>query len=50
MCVSSYLRGYGNGVDALLELCFTFLKRGNSAFIAAIASGLVPQSEYRSLE
>ena len=27
-------------VDALSELCFPFLKGGNSAFIAAIASGL----------
>ena len=37
-------------VDALSELCSTFLKGGNSAFIAAIASGLCPQTEYRSLE
>jgi len=37
-------------VDALLELCFPFLKGDNSAFIAGIASGLFPQNEYRSLE
>jgi len=34
-------------VDALSELCSPFLKRGKSAFIAAIASGLFPQTEYR---
>jgi len=32
------------------ELCFPFLKEVNSAFITAIASGLFPQTEYRSLE
>ena len=37
-------------VDALSELCSPFLKRGNSAFLAAIARGLFPQTEYRSLE
>jgi len=37
-------------VDALSELCSPFLKEGNSASIAAIASGLFPQTEYRSLE
>jgi len=31
-------------VDALLELCSPCLKGGNSAFIAAIASGLFPQT------
>jgi len=34
-------------VDALAELCSP--KGGNSAFIAAIASGPFPQNEYRSL-
>ena len=37
-------------VDVLSELCSPFLKGGNSAFIPAIASGLFPQTEYRSLE
>ena len=37
-------------VDALSELCFPFLKGGNSAFIAAIASVLFPQNESQSLE
>jgi len=37
-------------VYALSELCSPFLKGGNSVFIAAVASGLVPQTEYRSLE
>jgi len=37
-------------VEAFSELCSPFLKGGNSAFITAIASGLVPQTEYRSLE
>jgi len=32
-------------VDALSELCSPFLKRGNCAFIAAIANDLVPQIE-----
>jgi len=36
-------------VDAVLELCSPFLKGGNSEFIAAIASGLFPQTEYRSV-
>jgi len=36
--------------DALSELCFPFLKEGNSAFIAAIVSGPFPQNEYCSLE
>ena len=40
----------GSMVDALSELCSPFLKGGNSAFIAAIASGLFPQIEYPSLE
>ena len=37
-------------VDALSELCFPLLKGGNSAFIAAIASGPLPENEYRILE
>jgi len=37
-----------SSVDALSELCSPFLKGGNSAFIAAIASGLFPKNEYRS--
>jgi len=37
-------------VDTLSELCSPFLKGGNSAFITAIASGLLSQTEYRSLE
>jgi len=37
-------------VDALSELCSPFLKGSNSVFSAAIASGLFPQTEYRSLE
>jgi len=37
-------------VGVLSELCSPFLKGGNSVFIAAIASGLFPQTEYRSLE
>jgi len=37
-------------VDALSELCFLFLKGGNFAFIAAIASGLFPQTDYQSFE
>jgi len=37
-------------VDILSELCSPFLKEDNSAFITAIASGLFPQTEYRSLE
>ena len=37
-------------VDELSELCSPFLKGGKSAFIAAIASGLSSQNEYRSLE
>jgi len=37
-------------VDALSGLCSPFLKGGNSAFIAAIASGLFPQTEYWSLK
>ena len=36
--------------DVLSELCSPFLKGGNSAFTAAIASGLFLQTEYRSLE
>jgi len=32
-------------VDALSELCSPILNGGNSAFIAAIASGLCPQNE-----
>jgi len=35
-------------VDALSELCCPFVKGCNSAFIAAIANGLVPKNEYRS--
>ena len=37
-------------VDALSELWSPFLNGGNSAFIAAMASGIFPQSEYRSFE
>jgi len=37
-------------VDTFSELCSPFSKGGNSAFITAIASGLFPQNEYRSLE
>jgi len=37
-------------VDALSELCSPMLKGGNSASIAAMASDLFPQTEYRSLE
>jgi len=37
-------------VAALSEWCSPFLKGGNSAFIAAIASDLFRQTEYRSLE
>ena len=37
-------------VDALSELCSSFLKGGNSAFIAVKESGLFPQTKYRSLE
>ena len=48
---SFYKQNYGKGVMTWsMELCFPFLKGGNSAFIAAIASGLFPQTEYRSLE
>jgi len=36
-------------IKARSELSFPFLKGGNSAFIAAIASGLFPQNEYQSL-
>jgi len=36
--------------DALSELCAPFLKGDNSAFIAVIASGFCPQTEYQSLE
>ena len=39
-----------SSVDALSKLCFPFLKGGNSAFIATVASSLFPKSEYRSLE
>jgi len=37
-------------VDTPSELCSSFLKGGKSAFIEAIAKGLFPQNEYRSLE
>ena len=37
-------------VDTLSELYSPFLKGGNSAFIAAIASGLFSQDKHRSLE
>jgi len=37
-------------VDILSEPCSPFLKGGNSAFIAAIASGLFPKSGYLLLE
>ena len=37
-------------VDALSELCFPFLKEGNSACIAVTGSGLFPQTGYRSPE
>ena len=33
-----------SSVDALSELCSPFLKGGNFAFIAAIASGLFPRT------
>jgi len=36
-------------VDALSELCSPFVKVGNFAFIAAIASGHIPQNEYGSI-
>jgi len=36
--------------DIFSELCSPFLKGGNSILIAAIASGLFPQTEYRLLE
>ena len=51
-CVLNCIKGVitRSMVDALLELCSPFLKRSNSAFIAAIASGLCPQTEYRSLK
>jgi len=39
-----------SSVDALSELCSPFLKGGNSAFIAAIVSGLFPKDEYSSFE
>jgi len=39
-----------SSVDILLELHSPFLKGGNSAFIAAIVSGLFPKSEYQSFE
>jgi len=39
-----------SSVDTLSELCSPFLKGGNSTFIPAIASGLFPKNEYRSLE
>ena len=37
-------------VGALFELCSPFLKGGNSAFIAVIASSLISKIEYRSLK
>jgi len=37
-------------VDALSELWSPFLRGGDSAFVAAIVSGLFPQSEYQSLK
>ena len=37
-------------VDALLKVYSSFMKGGNSAFIAAIVSGLFPKNEYRSFE
>jgi len=37
-------------VDALSELCSPYLKGGNSVFIGAIAIGLFPQTEYRSIK
>jgi len=43
-------RGYDTVDGRLSELCSSFLKGGNSVFIAVIASGLFPQTEYRSLE
>jgi len=47
-----YLKGVmtQSMVDALSELCSPFLKGGNSAFIAAMAGGRFPQTEYRSIE
>ena len=45
--VSSVVKGVMTRsiADALSELCTPFLKGGNSAFLAAIASGLFPQTE-----
>ena len=37
-------------IDALSESCSLFLKGGNFVFFAVIASGLFPQTKYRSLE
>jgi len=37
-------------VDAFSELCFPFLKGGNSTFIAVITSDHFPKNEYWSLE
>jgi len=42
-------KGYDT-VDGRRELCSPFLKGGNSAFIAAMASGLFRQIGSRSLE
>ena len=42
-------RGYDT-VDALSELCSPVLKGGNSVFIAVIACGLLPQTEYQPLK
>jgi len=39
-----------SNADTLSELCSAFLKGGNPAFNAVIASGLFPKNEYRSLE
>jgi len=48
----SFLKGVmtRSMVDALSELCPLFLKRGNSALIAAMTRGLFPQNEYQSLK
>ena len=49
-CEKYHLKGLWHGGRRFSELCFPFLKGGNSAFIAAIASGLFRQTEYQSLE
>jgi len=39
-----------SNVEALSELCYPFLKGGNSILIATIASGPFPKNKYWSLE